>query len=363
MVRGTPDLNTVVLSAEGQDWQEDQKLLGFELEALTFGFVHPGSQYKGFEADHIYSVLTANSRLSEDWIEDGIKNKWREGIQNNQKNFGDRAEIRIEDGWETLYVDGERRFFNGQRPRFESISRTRNGEGIIFQLSADTYAAHDFLKTTILPKQYQARLHTMNGIVLTSDGYTISGIRSGLVDQSGEEHILPAGFINPIPLPKTDEAADNPIKTALERFYKEFTINAPYASELPTTAAQRVIGRELAVNGDYKIENMLTASPRLIGIVDNSYRNKDITASIILETNAPSSAFSPGPARESYDLIFTPTDHDSLTRKIATLATSPEKSSGHLRGDLALLIGYLYGADGFREGMSQAAKYVARFKQ
>lgn len=360
MVNGNVNLNDLVLSVNGQPWQEDQKELGFELEVLAFGNVQAGSPYKGFDSAHIYTVMTENGRATEDWIEDGIKNRWREGIRNRAADFQNRAEIRTDkDGWEELYVDGTRNMFNGDRLRIEGISSAPGNNGITFYLSPEKFATHDYVKTLRLPKQYQANLHTINGIVITSDGYTISGIRTNLVDQSGEEHILPLGFIDPVPIPKPGQT-DNPTDVALARFFRDFTLPGDYVPELPENTAQRRFQRDLAIEGDYS--QIFKAPPRLIGVVYNSLRNKDMTASIVMETNIPSEAFAVGQDRKAYELILTPTDQDSLAVKIAELARRPERSSGHLRGDLALLSGYLYGADGFRDTMSQAARFVARYQ-
>ncbi|MEK6967505.1 MAG: hypothetical protein AABX51_02645 [Nanoarchaeota archaeon] len=338
------NIETLVIASNVEEWQLHQEALGFEIEVAALN---------GIAEDGIFYQKVPNSRLKDKWTEENIRKNWASTMQKAYDGLRSQGVVLGEfNGWPAVYsTEGKPIRFNGDRLRVEGFTSMPNG-GLQFLLSDETYAAHDFLRNTQKPKAWQGNLHTINGIVLTSDNYFTTGWRRAHVTDQQVEHIIPAGFIDARILPKPEDFAESPQEAVYRKFFEEFGMIGTHYGEKPVSAAVREFGEEL-ISPEGIVDR---AAIKLIGVVYNSYNNHDYTCTMIIPVNAARDQITLPEAQlsEHSGINFTATDYDSLVSKLFEMSMMRDATSGHARGDIALLIGHLHGPDAFKEAIKEA---------
>ena len=124
-----------------------------------------------------------------------------------------------------------------------------------------------------------------------------------------------------------------------------------WKSETPHAATIRELHEELAVPKEcVNVDKM-----RLIGIIFNYNRSYDTTVCVMIPVDCHSTEIALR-GEEHETLRFLRTSLNDLREELIQLSRDPSISSGHLRGDIALTIAYLY-------GYSQSVKALRKCRQ
>lgn len=221
--------------------------------------------------------------------------------------------------------------FDGNIPRFDEA--IYDGKILKIFVSPEKYKSHFFLRTTILPKEYQAQAYSICGILETKDNKLVTGIRNPkATDQGRIELIVPAGFINMNELPHTAT-----IRKLRDELYLPSGPHK-FISESPFSSAKRELKEEL--------KDVSTNDMKILGIIYNSRKNFDTTTAMFMQTRIPSSEIKTR-GKEHDELCFTRIAKKSLAEKFAGLCQNPETNSGHLRGCIAALFAHKYGVSAY----------------
>ena len=326
------------------DWVFYQETLGFQIPVLS---------PNGIPMDKIYSQKVPNSRSTSPEIEKSIRLNWQKHIGNRVKDLQHlNARVGDYNGWSAAFIEGkdEPLEFNGDRLRVEGFNLV--GGGLEIYLSDDSFAAHAYLRGKNLDKKFQANLYTINGLVVTSDNYLITGMR-GITTAQPNRTVIPAGFVDAKRLPlSTDlEVAKNLKDGALVHLLRELEFRGKLFPENMGHAATREFGEELKMK--YWAESRLspdevikrglikTEKMKLLGMVYNSFKNKDYDCCIIMPVEARSGQIElPEESGEHFAIDFIPINQERLLQELIETSKIKDRTSGHLRGDIALLIAH-----------------------
>jgi len=302
------------------DYKHQESLLGYETDLIYL---------EGIKADNVYMEKVPNTRKKDISLEASIYEKWDEITRKNPNAF------------------------DGPRARFEGSVFNKDTGMLHIRWSDERYKTHAILRDVRLPqplpRQYQANLYTINGIPLTKDNKIPIVTRNPKhTDQGKIRHIAPAGFVDVKQLDCILEA-ENVSEAVIRNLLKELNLPDSYA-ESPHTAT----GRELREELKYKDSKNFPTSVfnpkdmKVLGIVYNSYKNFDYTTSVLIPLKTTSEKISlKGNEHEQIEWIGT--DLKDLRHFLFELSSEPEMNSGHLRGDIALTIGHLYGEKAYTE--------------
>jgi len=155
-------------------------------------------------------------------------------------------------------------------------------------------------------------------------------------------HVIPAGYID------VNSTFDEPTKTSGQGFPE------CWYSETPHAATERELHEELRVpEGVFDARKM-----RLVGIVYNYREGFDTTASIIGPIECNSAEI--GLRGDEHERIrFVKASLRNLKEELIQLAKEPNINSGHLRGDIALTIAYLYGSSEYIKTLKSVSNEVS----
>lgn len=305
----------------------NENYLGFELDFFSA---------EGWPAQDIEMHETRNTRLIDQDIEQMIAHRWAEIVAANNA-------------------------FESPRARYEGcIQDSDTGKLHVFW-SEDNYKNHSVLRELRLPRQYQANLYTINGIPYTSDRKIPLVVRNpNATDQGRIRHIVPAGFCDIIST-NTHLEAEGVDQAAVRNLLQKLRYSG-IRPEDPYEATGRELEEELSYNNQgsfppevFDISNML-----LLGVVYNSRKNFDYAASVFIPLNADSGEIVLN-GNENSVIEWIDTDYQDLSRLLYELALSPETNSGHLRGDITLLISHLYGEEACKQAVEKTLLDVAKY--
>ena len=282
--------------------------LGFEVEFLSL---------TGLSPDRVHMVQTKNTRRTDETLEQNIGLYW----EKNKRNY----------------------VFDGDRARYERICYDEKVDRLEICFSHEKYRTYFYTADAALRKPYQAQLLSINGVVVTRDNLIPIGFRTAKTNQKGIWHIVPAGYIDVKPI-------DNEVTSTKKSGLPEL-----WSSETPYIAAERELHEELLVpEGCYSTSKM-----RLIGIVFNYSREYDTTICIVIPVDCASGEIGlRGDEHES--LRFLKTSLNDMRGELIQLSRNQSTNSGHLRGDIALTIAYLYGYSEYVKAIASASRGASR---
>ena len=308
----------------------NEHVLGFETEHRFFE--------GGLPADAITFAKVPNTRKTTPYINKFIETEWAKTVE-NARATGRKAN-------------------DAPRARYEGSFYDYESGRLTVLWSDDKYSTHSTIRNTPMPREYQANLFTINGIPLPKDGVVPILVRNpNTTDQGRIEHIAPAGFIDmkggkgPIVPERIDEAAT-------KMLFRELHIpDEPIYLESPHEATHRELGEELeypeAVYDPKKLS--------VIGIVYNCRKNFDYTTAVVIPLDCDSSEIkAKGKEHDKDALRWVSTSRQSLKDALFELSFAPDMNSGHLRGDVALLIGHLYGAKEYEKALDEIVLEIAK---
>lgn len=216
--------------------------------------------------------------------------------------------------------------FNGDRVRFECLKY--EGKALLIEGSPEKYASHFFLRTTSLPKTYQANLLSVGGVLLTKDRKLASGMRNSKNSDQGKIYnMVPGGFLDV-------EMKDR--KTV---------------AESPFSCGERELNEELEKLERTPLEH---GGMEILGLIYNSRKNFDTSIAVLMPMEAASSEIRLK-GKEFDELVFTDVSRKRLEERFYELSLRPETNSGHLRGDIGLLFAREYGVPSYKNMIARAA--------
>lgn len=305
------------------DYKYQEILLGYETDLICL---------KGIQADKVHMKKVLNTRKINTYLENLIEKKWDETTKSNPN------------AWDA------------PRARFEGSYFDNDAETLHILWSDERYKTHAIIRNVRLPqplpKPYQANLFTINGIPLTRDKKIPIVTRNPKhTDQGKIRHIAPAGFID---VKDVDNVlkAENVSEATIRKLSDEFGLQNSYA-ESPHVATGRELKEELEYNLDP--EDM-----KMLGIVYNSFKNFDYTASVLIPLKTESEKIKLK-GEEHENLEWLGTSFEELKSFLFELSIAPDTNSGHLRGDIALTIGYLYGEKAYKETLEEVTNKLIKY--
>jgi hypothetical protein len=329
----TGEKSTLSPLAKGPAFAYNERLLGFETEYRFFE--------GGLPASAITFSKTKNTRKTEPYINQFIQAEWNKVVE-KAKATGGKA-------------------FDAPRARYEGSMFDHQNQHLTVLWSEDRYSTHGAIRGTILPREYQANLFTINGIPLPKDGVVPILLRNpNATDQGRIEHIAPAGFINlkGSKGPIVPEGIDEAVTRLL---FNELHIpDGPYYLESPHEATKRELNEEI----EYPVAAYVPEDMSVIGIAYNYRKNFDYEAAVVIPLNCDSSEIKPkGKEHEKDALRWVSTSRESLKNTLFELSFAPDNNSGHLRADVALLIGHLYGAREYENALNEVVLELAKMTE
>ena len=314
--------------AQTPNHRHSEHLLGFETDIIFFD---------GLPAQNVSYVPTQTTRKTTPYTNLFIKNHWGEITKKNPQ------------------------VFDAPKVRFEGSMYNQDENTLFILWSEDRYSTHAAMRDTILPKAYQANLFTINGIPLTSDNKIPIVVRNPKkTDQGRIKHITPAGFVN---LKKLGGSQPESVEDTISRkLLDELQLPILYAMENPYKATERELHEELKHATDFSANVFKPERMRILGIVYNYKKNFDYTATVLIPLDATSSEISLKGEEHEDEIDWTSTTLDSLRTTLYELAIAPETNSGHLRGDIALLTGHLYGKKAYLQTLDDIILEFSKMK-
>jgi hypothetical protein len=274
----------------------DEHTLGFETELRFFDGLH---------LDKIDFLEVPNTRSTSQRVQEFIESKWQETLRETKGKA-----------------------FSSPLPRYEGSTFNMESGRLAISWSRDEYKNHSALRKSPLPKEFQANLWTINVVPVTTDGKIPIAMRNPeTTDQGRIEHMAPVGFVN---LQTTENGTPERLEDAAARTLRRDLIIPGYEKELP-----------------YDPNEL-----RLMGVVYNHLHNFDYTASVFMRLDKTSAEIQHGP--KYVGLRWVDRSQETLTKELAKLAFAQGDNSGHLRGDIALLIGHLYGSKAYQTALQEA---------
>lgn len=314
------------------NYKYQEHLLGYETDLICL---------KGISADKVHMEKIPNTRQTNHYLEQLIDQQWEETIKKNPKAF------------------------DCPRARFEG-SLFDNDTGVLhIKWSDERYKTHAILRDVrlpqSLPKPYQANLYTINGIPFTEDNKIPIVTRNPKhTDQGKIRHIIPSGFVD---IKEIDSIlrAENVSETVMRKLFDELNLPNSYA-ESPHTATSRELKEELKYckkSRNLPIQVFKPEDMRILGIVYNSFKNFDYTVSALipLKTNSKKIILK---GKEHKRLEWIKTDFEELKSFLLEISAEPDTTSGHLRGDIALTIGHLYGEEAYKEALDHVTNSLIK---
>lgn len=281
-------------------WQEH--FLGYETDIIC---------PKGITADQIIVQEVHNRRKTSPALESLIQGKWDEILKKHPNAF------------------------NGKRARYEGSFFVQGY--LVLQWSHEQYKTHAGINDTGLPRPYQANILGINGIPLTEDNKIPIVTRNPKTTNQGRiRHIVPAGMVDII-MGSRQKPCIETLHAATEREFRE---------ELNSCADGTAA---------FNPENM-----KLLGIVYNSFKNFDYVGAILVPLKTSSGNITlKGDEHEQMEWVSA--ELKELKELLLELSSAPETNSGHLRGNIALLIGHLYGKDAYTETIDETIMKLKKY--
>lgn len=218
--------------------------------------------------------------------------------------------------------------------------------------SEDKYSTHAAIRNADVGKAYQANLWTINAILLPEDRQLPIGLRNAQeTDQGSIKHLTPVGFVDMKPS-KLYDAKGNVTDEKMD------------AESVGDAVARRLYAEWDVPAGAFDPKKM-----ELLGIVYNSHKNFDYDAAVLVPLDCDSNQLRSKQLRSEnpkgkYDTIEKVNMNEpSLRSLLFEFARAPDKTSGHMRGDMALLIGRLYGGmPKYQEVLEDTLMELAKLK-
>lgn len=306
-------------------YRHNERVLGYETD-----MIFP----MGIPAQNIQYIKVPSTRKTTPYINQVIKNRWNEIT--------------------TKYPQA----FDAPRARFEGSIYDQSTNLLKILWSDATYSMHAALRETILPKSYQANLFTINGIPFPKDEkIPILWRNPKKTDQGRIRHIAPAGFIDVYDI--RDKLIPETVEKATIRYLlKELTFPGSNYMKGVFDTTERELHEELVTpKHAFNLENM-----RILGIVYNYSKNFDYTASVLLPLNCESTEIKVKGDEHEGGIDWINTNLESLKSILFELALAPETNSGHLRGDVALMISHLHGQEKYEEVLEECVLEISKLK-
>ena len=286
----------------------------------SMGYTAEFLSSSGRSADTIRFVKVRNSRMTNHGIEQFISAGWDALVQSAKDQ-------------------GKNEPTNGDKARYEGFS-IDSAETLLIHWSDEKYRTHAIIKETALPPSFQAGPLTINGIVITSDNKIPYGFRNPKnLDQGGIYHIVPAGYMDVMNFSKELNSLDNAVYRKLN---DELFLGKPTLLENPVSAAHREFGEELKLKETHALYTPDASKMQVLGLIRNSKKNFDYTFPVLTPVSEHSSQIALKDD-EHTQLLFLDTTETALREALKEFSLDQTRSSGHFRGDIALLIRNLYG--------------------
>jgi len=217
---------------------------------------------------------------------------------------------------------------------------------------------HATLRETVLPKSYQANLFTINGIPFPRDEkIPILWRDPKTTDQGRIRHIAPAGFIDVYSI-KDKLVPESVEKATIRNLLRELSFpGSNYMENLFDTTGRELGGELYFPKGAFIPETM-----KVLGIVYNHKKNFDYMASVLIPLDCESTEIKVKGNEHEDHIDWVNSNLESLKSTLFELAFAPETNSGHLRGDVALLIGHLYGMKEYKKTLEECVLEISKLK-
>ena len=282
-------------------YRYDEHNLGYETDMIFLG------TGRGLPADNVVMSPVPNSRKTNAIVNQFIKAQWAEEQQKYNA-------------------------FDSPRARYEGSMFDTDTDRLITFWSEEKYSTHAAIRQANVGKAYQANLWTINAILMPKNKKLPIGVRNATnTDQGRIKHLTPVGFVDLVP-------------TKSEVAYGE-VIGETFGVESIGNAVTRRLYAEWEVpERAFDPKRM-----ELLGIVYNHHKNFDYDAAVLVPLDCDSHQLKSKQLRNGgtagkYDAIEeVDMDESSLRALLFEFALTPDNSSGHMRGDIALTIGRLYG--------------------
>ncbi|MFH0889586.1 MAG: hypothetical protein V1836_00390 [Candidatus Aenigmatarchaeota archaeon] len=251
----------------------------------------------------------------------------------NSRKIDPDIEARITSQWKAE-TDKNPNAHDAPRARFEGSMFDTNTGRLLVNWSEEKYSTHNSVRNLNVGKAYQANLWTINAILLPGDKKLPIGLRNPeTTDQGPIKHLTPVGFVDIVKKPVYGKGGT--------------VVSEMYGVESIADAVSRRLHDEWDVpEGAFDQSKM-----KLMGIVYNSHKNFDYDAAILVPLDCYSEQLKSKQLRSAnpkgkYDAVeLVDMSKSSLSSLLYEFALSPDKSSGHMRGDMALTIGALHGGE------------------
>jgi hypothetical protein len=313
-------------------------------ECLQIPFYRRNEQILGYETDMIFSaglfaqnvqyIKVQSTRKTTPYINQFIMTRWNEVKSKNPQAF------------------------DAPRARFEGSFYDESTKLLKILWSDAIYSMHAALRDTILPKPYQANLFTINGIPFPKDEkIPIFWRNPKKTDQGRIKHISPAGFIDVHNI--KDKLVPETVEEAtIRNLLRELSFPGSNYMETPFDTTDRELGEELSVpEGVFKAEDM-----KILGIVYNFRRNFDYTSSVLIPLDCESTEIKVKGDEHEEGIDWVNANLETLKSTLFELAMAPETNSGHLRGDVALMICHLFGKEKYEEVLEESVLEISKLK-
>jgi len=329
-------------------YAENEVKLGFQSEQLYL----PG----GLTSTQVQMLKVPNTRRTNGYIEEKIRNHWTKEIEGKSKEMRERGlevEVSSSNGKpDTIYEitpDGERVLVmhDGDRVRFEGAEFDPVSQQARIYWSEEKYRTQIALRESEFPRSYQAQLVGINGATICNyegDEAVVIAERDPLRTNQGRiPFFVPAGYLDTIYV-GDGLAVEGIDDTAIRKFLSELHLPGTRYSENPFRASERESAEEL--NGLHiRKEDM-----RLLSIVYNSFRNHDTTAIVALYSGLDYDDIDLS-GRENTRKFPVSLKYQNLADFLFELSQDFDTNSGHLRGGIASLIGHKHGIKAYEQAL------------
>ncbi len=299
-----------------------ERTLGYTTDMI---FINDG---RGLSLDKVSMARIPNSRKTDPDIETRIAAQWAEETRKNPNAY------------------------DSPRARFEGAMLDTQTGRLLVHWSQENYSTHNSVRNLRVGPPYQANLWTVNAILLPADQKLPIGLRnSETTDQGPIKHLTPVGFV---------DMKRKPVYDA----------NGSVTGEImDVESIADAVARRLHDEWDVPHGAFDPSKMRLMGIVYNSLRNFDYDAAVLVPLDCYSGQLiskqlrgkNPKGKYDGVELVSM--DKSSLGSLLYEFALTPEKSSGHMRGDIALTIAALHGGeDAYLEALENTVLKLAKLR-
>ncbi|MBI4016018.1 MAG: hypothetical protein HY362_04860 [Candidatus Aenigmarchaeota archaeon] len=318
------------------------------------GIAFPG----GLDSGSVFYREQKNTRVTTPELNERIARLW--------KDAEDQAKAKVK--------PGERpRIFDADRIRYEGANFDPEYGTLTISWSRDKYSNHFGLKEMkdpktgeYLPLPFHVNPLSINGIVVTEDGKIPLVQRNpNKTDQGRIWHIVPQGFIDiktvggirditVESLKKKGVIPDGIDETTVKTLLRELKVPDAYYIESVSDASARELSEELRVT-TAPMPNVLAKDNLVLGLIRNTRRNFDTTIPTLMKVGCSHADIGLN-GDEATKIEWVDIDQGALTGKVVELSKDLDRASGHLRGDLGLLVYHLYGEAAYRDTLTEAAR-------